>query len=266
MFDFFKILFFNDSPLDPHITNIDDKKVSPKQTYNIDEVIEQKPKLNNQIKLKENIISKPSIIHKHKEQAMAEIFLVVIDTTGRVEAKNFQPGIQNFYFVYAENEQNAKDIVLSTFIKRPGLVGQLQYSTKATPLSIIIKNIGKGSNFWTYVPMGSQRQAGQQAAPPSPDKLLGQDMYGEQSAQAFTPTHVVSEEITADELRGVQFSGEDAKIVNSFKNTNSQENNSQSDLVNEMLKQNKAMAEQNQLMMSQMLQLMSKVTTPASPE
>lgn len=216
------------------------------------------------------VVNKPKIPviiddrYKLKEQSMAEIFLVVIDTNGRPEAKNFQPGIQNFYFIHANDENEAKNIVLSTFRSRPHLVAQLQFAVKATRLTSVIKTVGQGSNFWTYVPFGHQRQPGQQALPPNPDKLLRPDQYGQPSAQNYTaPAPVGGEQITEEDLRGVQFDAADAKVINKLRNPTGAPiaplpeeappaTPEQQDTINKLLAQNQAMMEQMKKMTDQM--------------
>lgn len=180
------------------------------------------PPLNINVKEnKEYIIKKqnlPDIIEKDKELNMAELYLVVIDTNGRPEAVNMHPGIQNFYIIYANDEDHAKGIVLQTFASRPKIVAQLQYATRATKLSLITKNIGQGSNFWTYVPFGRQRLPGQQALPPKPDELLRPDEYGNPSSKQFTPTAPVGgEQVTEEDLRSVQFTGADGAVINKLR-------------------------------------------------
>lgn len=224
--DFFKVLLgLNPKPAS-----------QPKETVVVETVetlkpIEQKPpqspknievKEKSQIPKPQNIIkkvTKPVIIEEPKEQNMAaEIFLVVIDTNGRPECTNFPQAIQNFYFIYANDEETAKGIVLHTFRSRQALLAQLQYATKATRLSSIVKSIGPGHNFWTYVPFGRQRSPGQQAIIPNPEALLKPDEYGNPSSKQYTPQAPTGgEEITADDLKGVQFNPADGKVMNKLR-------------------------------------------------
>jgi hypothetical protein len=278
IFDFFKVLF-NKQPAPIEVVS------EPEETVNIQGLLEgsekrggvndppTKPKpaispppQKSATKSKKTvIIEEPTL----KDINMAEIFLVVIDTTGRVEAKNFQPGIQNFYFIYANDEQTAKQIVLYTFRQRPGMMDQLSNATKATRLSSIVKTVGQGSNFWTYVPFGGQRQPGQQGVPPKPEALLRVDQYGNPSSQAFTPAAPVGGEvITPEDLRGVQFNGADGQVLNKLRGpvepipeeappmTPHQE----SIAVKQMADANAALLQQNQAMMAQMAKMMETMT------
>jgi hypothetical protein len=151
---------------------------------------------NNKIDKKE----KPVIITeqpKEKEYIpmndinMKNVYLVTLDTTNRPEAKKAfkREGIQNFYFVYVEGpniEQNmkkAQEIVLSTFTRNAQVFNAVQYSIKATPINFIINNLSQQRNFWTYIPFGGQRMAGQQSVPMTPEMLLKKNEYGLDSAQ-----------------------------------------------------------------------------------
>jgi hypothetical protein len=209
----------------------------------------------------------PAIIEEDqqsKEHDMAEIYLVVIDTTGRVEAKNFPPAIQNFYFIFAQDEEQAKGIVLHTFRSRPALVAQLQYSVKATKLAAITRGIGPGSNFWTYVPFGNQRQPGQQGIMPSPDKLLKPNQYGEASSQTYIPQAPVGgEQITPDDLKGVQFDAADARVINKLRPQNAAPIPEEAAPLTPEQEAIAQLVEQNKAMMAKMEAMMSASAAPA---
>ena len=215
MWSFFKVLLSGKPSNDEELSDSDN--INPSLEHG-DTEPRYIPKVNKEHKkVKEKvIINKEQPI---KETHMAEVFLVVVDTTNRPEAKNFAQGIQNFYFVYANDEELAKGIVLHTFRSRPELVSQLQYCVKATRLSAIVKGLGPGSNFWTYVPFGRQRAPGQQAVLPNPDALLRNDEYGNPSSRTYVPPAPIGgEEITEEDLKKVQFSGADGKVLNKLRN------------------------------------------------
>ncbi len=148
------------------------------------------PKDNYEIKEQKQTIRNPKMENEFLKN-LRHVYLVTLDTTNRMEAKQIfrREGIQNFYFVYSKannpnDEMNqAKQIVLSTFARKPAVVRAAQNSLKATPLLSIISNLSEARNFWTYVPMGGQRLAGQQSAPPNPDNLLKPNQYGDMSSQ-----------------------------------------------------------------------------------
>jgi len=221
IFDFFKVLFKKDAQKTQQQNQVvDNEPIEINEAYKPPvqkpSSIQQK-KIINKPKVKSDIINETSL----KEINMAEIFLVTIDTTGRPEAKGFVGGLQDFYFVFAQSDTDAKNIVLSTFRSRPGMMDQLQNATKATRLGAILKMLGPGSNFWTYIPFGHQRQPGQQGIPPNPEKLLRSDEFGNPSSQAYVPPAPAGgEQITEDDLKGVQFSGADAKIMNKLRGSN----------------------------------------------
>jgi hypothetical protein len=278
MLDFFKVLFGSKKLIIPLKDKDEDEEKSLVNLSSNDNInlpiIPPKPNIISKPQKPLAVTKKTDIIDTTiKDIIMSEIFLVVIDTTGRVEAKNFQPGVQNFYFVFATDEQTAKHIVLSTFNKRPGMMDQLVNGTKATRLQSIVKNMGQGSNFWTYVPFGGQRQPGQQGIPPSPDKLLRNNEYGSPSSQAYVPSAPVGgEEITADDLRGVQFSGADGKIMNKLRSGTGVSideeapplNPEQQIMMGAVQEQNKMLADQNKAMMEQMTTMMALVKATAS--
>jgi len=97
---------------------------------------------------------------------MAKIYLVTIDTTGRQNARSFRPGIQNFYFVYANDGKLAEQMVLASFRSRPDLLAQLVPCVKATPLDAITKLLNARDNSWSYVPIAGTRAPGQQGIVP----------------------------------------------------------------------------------------------------
>lgn len=152
----------------------------------------------NLFKKKENNVNideeeKPVIIEKRIPimSDMKNIYVVTLDTTNRPEAKKAfrREGIQNFYFVYVngpnieQNIKKAQEIVLSTFSRNATVFNAVHYSIKATPLSYIIENLDERRNFWTYIPFGGQRMAGQQSVPIPPERLLKKNEYGLESAQ-----------------------------------------------------------------------------------
>lgn len=100
---------------------------------------------------------------------MAKIYLVTIDTTGRQNARSFRPGIQNFYFVYANDGKLAEQMVLASFRSRPDLLAQLVPCVKATPLDAITKLLNARDNSWSYVPIAGTRAPGQQGVIPLAD-------------------------------------------------------------------------------------------------
>jgi hypothetical protein len=97
---------------------------------------------------------------------MAKVYLVTIDTTGRQNARSFRPGIQNFYFVYANDGKMAEQMVLASFRARPDLLAQLVPCVKATPLDAITKLLNERDNSWSYVPIAGTRAPGQQGIVP----------------------------------------------------------------------------------------------------
>lgn len=231
MFDFFKVLF-GGSPKIPEET--DEELVQEPEQEQKEPVKEpvkepqkvpiKKPKVPVVVPTPQKNIKKvvkEVIIEEQKELDMvAEIFLVVIDTNGRPECSNFSPGIQNFYFIHALDETQATTIVLETFKQRPALRAQLQYATRATRLSSIVRSVGPGHNFWTYVPIGRQRSPGQQGIPPKPEQLLRPDEFGNPSSTRYAPQAPIGgEQVSEDELKSVQFNGADGKIINKLRAT-----------------------------------------------
>ncbi len=150
-----------------------------------------KPKINIELDKQEN----NSIITERKpimsQVNLNHVYVVTLDTTNRPEAKRVfkREGIQNFYFVYVNgpnienNMKKAQEIVLSTFTKNAAVFNAVQYSIKATPLLYVIGGLDEKRNFWTYIPFGGQRMAGQQAVPVTPEMLLRKNQYGQETAQ-----------------------------------------------------------------------------------
>jgi len=275
IFDFFKVLFTGKQP---QPVEQKPEAVVPVDTGTLEATLHDIPMQPPVIAAKKTPVKnkKAAIIDTtQKEQTMPEIFFVAIDTTGRVEAKAFKPGLQNVYFIYANDEDNAKQIVLSTFRKRPDLMSQLQFSVKATRLSAIVKTVRPGANFWTYIPFGGQRQPGQQSVPPDPAKLLRQDEYGQASSQAYIPDAPIGgEEITPDDLRGVQFSGADGKVLNKLRGTAAplpeeappMTPYQESTAVKQLSDTNNALLQQNAAMMAQMQQMMAAIAAANAPK
>lgn len=122
---------------------------------------------------------------------LRHMYLVTLDTTNRMEAKQIfrNEGLQNFYFVYCKENsidnglKKAQEIVMSTFARNPKVLSAAQFCIKATPVLAILQNLQGNRRFWTYIPMGGQRLAGQQSAPPVADKLLKTNEYGQLSSQ-----------------------------------------------------------------------------------
>jgi hypothetical protein len=270
--DFFKVLLRKQSPKEDILEPIETIEETIEETI-IEPTTPTTPTTTHKPLPKKQVITSKKLViieePTRKDTDMAEIFLVVIDTTGRMESKNFQPGIQNFYFIYANDEQTAKQIVLYTFRQRPGMMDQLSNATKATRLSSICKTVGQGANFWTYIPFGRQRQPGQQGVPPNPESLLRNDQYGNPSSQAFTPTAPVGGEVvTADDLKGVQFSGADAKLINKLRGPADplpeeappMMPQQESVAVKQLADANNALMQQNQQMMAQMAKMMETLS------
>ena len=275
IFDFFKVLFTGKQK-EP--VEVQPEPIEPVDTGTLEATLQDIPMQPPVV-----VPKKPPVKNKKaaimdttpKEPTMAEIFFVVIDTTGRVEAKAFKPGLQNVYFIFANDEENAKQIVLSTFRRRPDLMSQLQFSIKATRLSAIVKTVRPGANFWTYIPFGGQRQPGQQSVPPDPSKLLRQDEYGQASSQAYIPEAPIGgEEITPDDLRGVQFSGADGRVLNKIRGSAAplpeeappMTPYQESTAVKQLSDTNNALLQQNAQMMAQMQTMMAAIAAQNAPK
>lgn len=105
----------------------------------------------------DNILNKPKDDVKYIDNTergfMAEKFLVLIDTTGRPEVKDrgLKGGLKNFYFILANDADQAKQMVLSTFARSPGILMQLQNSIKVIPLNKISPHVNEKSAIWSYI-------------------------------------------------------------------------------------------------------------------
>lgn len=209
MFDFFKILFKS-----PEIRNPSPKVELPEPPIDIEQEVLKKEVIHDKI-MKPLVVKKQLIPEKNKEIIMSEIYLVVIDTTGRPEAKGMTKGIQNFYFVYAADETQAKNLVFYTFRNNRSFMAQIETSVRATKLSAIVGGMNQQFNFWSFVPFSGQRRPGQQAFPPSQNSLegvvTGKDGEQKVSARGFDPytkVDVGNEEYAAkqtlSELKGVR--------------------------------------------------------------
>jgi hypothetical protein len=209
MFDFFKILFSQ-----PIIRNSSNDEELPEEPIVVEQTVIKKEVIRDKIE-EPIVVKKQPIPKKNKEINMSEIFLVVIDTTGRPEAKGMTKGIQNFYFVYAADESAAKNLVFYTFRNNRAFMAQIETSVRATKLSAIVGGMNQQFNFWSFVPFSGQRRPGQQAFPPSQNSLegvvTGKDGEQKVSARGFDPytkVDVGNEEYAAkhtlSELRGVR--------------------------------------------------------------
>ena len=215
---------------------------------------------------------------------MAEIFLVVLDASGRTNFKALTQQFQNFYFVFANDEAKAKEMVLYSFMRsqrRPSdqLINEIQAALKATRLSAMLRNMNEKNNFWTYIPFGRRPGAGQQAVVPDPSKLVrpGDPQDPEAtSARNYVPEAPASGvEVTEADLRGVQFSGADGTVLNKFRKPQDQVAQipeegpmmtpEQENMVKSMADQNKLLMQQNQAMMEQMTKMVSMVNAAQAP-
>ncbi len=113
----------------------------PSESY-IDNILN---KTKNDIKYTDNT----------RSEFMAEKFLVLIDTTGRPEVKDkgLKGGLKNFYFILANDADQARQMVLSTFARAPGVISQLQNSVKVIPLEKIAPHVNEKSAIWSYIPL-----------------------------------------------------------------------------------------------------------------
>jgi len=116
---------------------------------------------------------------------MAKVYLVVIDTTNRQAAKGWSKGIQNFYFVYANDGKMAEQMVLASFAARPELRAQLVPCVKATALDSIVKLLNARENSWSYIPIGGVRAPGQQGVIPVADP--NDPVYARMADKDFVP-------------------------------------------------------------------------------
>lgn len=114
-------------------------------------------------------IIKKEIHNLKKENDYMRKYLVVLDTTNRPEVKDkgLAGGLKNFYFVFAQDINEAKVKVLSTFARTPHIVEQIQYSLSVTPIEDILNVLGPELQLWSYIPFSrSQRFPGQKSVPP----------------------------------------------------------------------------------------------------
>lgn len=121
---------------------------------------------------KKDVVEKPKPAYNNEQGVshMAERYLVVLDTTNRPEVKDrgLQGGLKNFYFVYATQPDQAREIVLRSFARTPQVLHQIQYSLTVTPMSKIIPLMNEQNYFWSYIPLNkSQRSPGQRSTPPT---------------------------------------------------------------------------------------------------
>lgn len=121
---------------------------------------------------KKDVVEKPKPVYNNEQGVlpMAERYLVVLDTTNRPEVKDrgLQGGLKNFYFVYATQPDQAREMVLRSFARSPEILHQIQYSLTVTPMSKIIPLMNEQNYFWSYIPLNkSQRAPGQRSTPPT---------------------------------------------------------------------------------------------------
>jgi hypothetical protein len=291
IFDFFKILFTSKKPepIPPQEEELLGSVVamplteSPIKNAGVNP-LPTKPKPN--IKPLPQSPQKDVIINVQpiKEHEMSDIFLVVLDASGRTNFKALTQNIQNFYFVHAQDETKAKEMVLYSFMRsqrRPPdqLINEIQAALKATRLSAILRNMNEQNNFWTYVPFGRRPGAGQQIAPPDPSKLVQHTdpmQPDATSARAYVPSAPAGGvEITPEDLRGVQFSAQDGAVMNKLKAAanggkpvaplpeEAPPLNPENDLVvSQMQEQNRKLMEANMQMMQKMNEMMAAMTPP----
>lgn len=252
------------------------------------------PPLNPKPSIPPKPLSKPKPLNKpknhaiieevkqQKEQTMPGIYLVVLDATGRTNFKALTQQLHNFYFIYANDETSAKDIVISTFHNRgrasTQLMNELYACIKATELNIVLRNMSPQHNFWTYVQMGKSRHAGQQVVPPNPNRQFASptDPNDPEATSARAYVHqapVGGQEITPEDLRNVQFSGQDGSVVNKLRNPSggpvaplpeeAPPLAPEQELINQLLSQNKQMADQNKEMMDKMSAILAAQSAPA---
>lgn len=152
--------------------NKQNKDYSLEVGFKNDTIFNQKNDINNNlnqnidIKVLYDIINKGNLkkgVHNMNK------YLVVLDTTNRPEVKDrgLSGGLKNFYFVYAEDINQAKIRVLSTFAKAPHIVEQIQYSLTVTPIDDILNTLSSNMPLWSYIPFSrAQRFPGQKSVPP----------------------------------------------------------------------------------------------------
>jgi hypothetical protein len=301
IFDFFKVLFKNKqgSPKEPaQEDTLETPDAVQLVNMNVPEQTNEPPKVTPAKVIREsqkppsvkNIppsnLKKDAIINNipHKEPSMSEIFLVVLDATGRTNFKALTQNIQNFYFVYATDEARAKEMVLYSFLRsqrRPAdqLINEIQAALKATRMSAILRNMNEQNNFWTYVPFGRKPGAGQQIVAPDPSRMVHHtdpNMPDATSARAYVPAAPASGvEVTPDDLRGVQFSAQDGAVLNKLKATANGGkvpmpltedapplNPENEEVVRQVKEQNNQLLEANKQMMAKMEAMITAMSQP----
>lgn len=147
---------------------------------------------------------------------MSNRYLVVIDTTGRSNAKAFSKGIQNFYFVYAADGETARQMVLASFRSRPELLAQLVPCVKATPIDQILRLLNDRENSWSYVPMAGVRAPGQQATvvAANPESQDYQSLMGKESPPP-PRTYSTQNDTITDHRKIGPLTEKDAKLLTS---------------------------------------------------
>lgn len=146
---------------------------------------------------------------------MSNRYLVVIDTTGRQNAKAFSKGIQNFYFVYAADGETARQMVLASFRSRPELLAQLVPCVKATPIDQILRLLNDRENSWSYVPMAGVRAPGQQATVVAADPNLAeyQNLMNKDYSPPAPKTYSAQNDTVTDHRKVGPLTEKDAKLV-----------------------------------------------------
>jgi hypothetical protein len=306
IWDFFKVLFSTKKKPDmtPSAALVEDTREEVSDIGSLFSSFRnsEAPKVSPPTVINENqepIQPKKHGIIKNKETVMAEIFLVVLDGTGRNNFKALSKQLQNFYFVFAPDEVKAKEMVIYSFMRaqrRPAdqLINEIQTALKATKLSAILKNMSPQNNFWTYVPFGRNPGAGQQTILPDQDKLVSRGLNGDMdmtSAVSYNPPPPAGGvEVTAEDLKGVQFSGADGKVINKLRQQGgpvaplneeapplNPENEVMMKAINDQNTNNQQMMQQMQQMMATMLAMQQQnaaktvkrgrkvATAPAAP-
>lgn len=107
----------------------------------------------------DNILNKQKndvkYINNTERGFMSEKFLVILDTTGRPEVKDrgLKGGLKNFYFILANDEAQARQMVLSTFSRAPSIMAQIQNSIRVIPLDKIAPHVNEKAVVWSYIPL-----------------------------------------------------------------------------------------------------------------
>jgi len=148
---------------------------------------------------------------------MSKKFLVIIDTTNRPSAKGFSKGIQNIYFVYANDDIMAKNMVLQTFRARPELLRQLEPCVRATNVDDILKHLSQRENSWSYIPIGGTRLPGQQVNVPlaNPEDPNYQRMADKDYSPPKPITYSGQNDTVIDPRTVGPMNEKDAKLLNS---------------------------------------------------